>query len=267
MLSTKTVVEKTSKLSLFSFLYFKKMEIDRSLYGPYNEYNPKKKLESSRFVREQYEKRGSIDSAVIITVPHSAGCKSYNPNEYPQSCDFFASVMADQLKLDLSSNQIYVFGIYDTSVPRIKLDLNRITARGSDYRRSIIESIKLLQNLPRKKDVWVIDIHSISQENVPKLETTGMTTHKFFVVDTLTDGKKTDYVLRLCDFVNRGSSESEKIHYLRGLDEEDPNTNDIMNTSRSAGAKSFMIIGVEGLTPEEYQSFFNEVADFIRSDS
>ena len=57
--------------SLFSFLYFKKMEIDRSLYGPYNEYNPKKKLESSRFVREQYEKRGSIDSAVIITVPQN----------------------------------------------------------------------------------------------------------------------------------------------------------------------------------------------------
>lgn len=255
-----------------------KMEEGRFPKGYYTEgSNPKMSSKGGIYIpggdrgggSMEYLKEGSSrEYSAIITVPHAAGCEGEKPDPkvYPPSCETNAEMMADMLRNALFQQKVYLYGIFHAEKPRSEIDLNNRAAIMTDYRLSIIYAIR--KELSYRDVVWVIDVHSFSPEHRSHF-TSGDS--KFIIIDTWEDGKETDYVSRMVEYINRpssmGSSMGSRVEVIKGIDPTENGENDIMNTSRKYGARSFLIAVEEGLPQHVYYAMSLEIADFIRQDS
>ena len=95
------------------------------------------------------------DLHVIITVPH-ASCEDSIKAE--KSCDTLAYNIALSLKKHFESKEVKVSLYANTSTPRKIMDMNRVIARSTEYRKTIQDKLEQLSS--KGKNVYVFDIHS-----------------------------------------------------------------------------------------------------------
>lgn len=100
-----------------------------------------------------------ITTTIIIAVPH-AKCDEVN---YPSSkghhvCDHIAPRAASLLKSELSKFGYKIIGPIMGNINRMKVDLNRIESRDTDFRQDIWNHI--LSESTQGNQVVVLDIHS-----------------------------------------------------------------------------------------------------------
>lgn len=209
---------------------------------------------------------------MIITVPHASGC---DPTGLSHICDYSAQAMATTLSKALTSKGIPHNDPFISLIGRRELrdnehsmDMNRKWNRDSPYRINIRDAI-----LRAKMDgylVWVIDVHSFPPEYKPfsgseKKEDQ----NDFIVLDTAYYEKEqvifTPYVERLVELMNTRSVKTELLegaHPHHGVNLEA--TNDIMDTSRALGAKSFLIEANESIKQKKMRDASEAIADFIK---
>lgn len=200
---------------------------------------------------------GSIDflfesnqnGCVIITVPHAC-------------CETHAETMADELRSFFFQHKVEVYGIFYADAPRSEIDMNRKASITSSYRQSVIYAIQLKKKY--NDVVWVIDVHSISTANIAKIATDARA--KCLIFDTWDNGKETDYVRDLVEYLNRPYTRV-RVQAIKGAEPSAEDTNDIMDSSRFFGASSFSIAVEEGLDIVDYVALSNEIADFVRMKS
>ncbi len=180
---------------------------------------------------------------VLLTVPHGTGCTEYQYNSHP--CDSDAELMARDLQAAIKAQGLDYSSILVSETPRSRVDMNRIVGRDTSYRRHLSSLIK---DKLQGHSVWVIDVHSYPPEH--HWDSRNL---DFYVLDTQSSGQTTSYVSALESLMGGD------IGVISGGE------NDIMNTSRELGARSFLIETKEGIHPGYRRDVANRIVQFISS--
>jgi len=184
---------------------------------------------------------------VLLTVPHHQGCESFT-----HLCDAEASRLAMTLEKEFKAAGISV-DVMLGNIPRAIIDLNRIESRNTPFRHQIQRWVQMYRG-PR----WVIDCHSFPFDYEWSQEADA----NFIILDTWpTETSPTLYVSNIIDKLRRNGV---NVIGLRGARAEDDQTNDIMDTARSAGARSFLLEMREGTSETTLQRFAREIVDVLR---
>lgn len=202
----------------------------------------------------------SLKLCIIITVPHASGCGEYLSNNL-HPCDSAALKLADWFVEAVKNYKlIQLKGPYVSSTPRDLEgnDMNRKESRSTEYRQHLRRVTK--KAIKEYEKVWVIDVHSFP----PDFRYPTKNDVDFVVLDTRNHGPKTDYVNNMISTLQKKKISVEDIEGAHSTGDE---TNDIMDTSRSLGANSFLIEAKEGISNEEMKRTANEIISFINYQS
>lgn len=205
---------------------------------------------------------------VILTVPHANGC---DPTGRNHICDYNAESMADSIadafdmkKIRHSDPFVARVGRTEIGPNGLPMDMNRKWTRDTRYRKDITNSIN--SALQEGYDVWVIDVHSFPPDYTPF---TKGKKRDFVILDTMDykegEAHVTPYVKELVDYMTDHGS---LIVYMEGSHPHPgvliEGTNDIMDTSRYFGAKSFLIETNEIIDKERMTLASDSIVEFIR---
>lgn len=194
----------------------------------------------------------SSNICLIITVPHALKCDKKSKGH---PCDSLSVAMANIIKSEAIKRAKFkeVWETISEKPRTYELDMNRINSRSEKFRVDIMKKIK--DSISRGIIVWVLDIHSFPPDYYPYNDA------KFTILDTRYGDYNniTSYVLKFIEFSHNKIS----IQTLAGSDPWSDQTNDIMDTSRELGAKSFLIETIENLTDTDGHLFANLLLDFI----
>ena len=202
---------------------------------------------------------------VIITVPHAAGCGSPSSHKISHPCDRYGPILADTLANSLKEKNVE-HRVFKSQVPRDKIrsdgrgnsDMNRKWNRDTEYRKMIAKEIT--DRISQGYRVWVIDCHSFP----PGSEHYGPDDSDFVILDTR-DGEYNLVTSYVYDFLQKIRNEDSTIR-IKSLPATDPweeETDDIMDTSRELGARSFLIEVREGTLHEKIKRFTQILTVFI----
>ena len=191
---------------------------------------------------------------LIITVPHAISCNKIYLQDHP--CDYYAEAMANIIKNEaLKTKQFKEVWMIVTPKPRTHLlDMNRINSRSEQFRIDIYNKIKT--SIKNGLNVWVLDSHSFPPDYYP------YNNAKFTILDTRY-GDPDNITIYVKKFIDFAKQHNISIQSIAGSDPWGQETNDIMDTSRELGAKSFLIETIESLSESDGFKFGQILIDFI----
>lgn len=200
---------------------------------------------------------------VIITVPHASGCDQTVFNHY---CDYYGEKVASVLSHAMRDVKVANEIPFVSTIGRRQTDMNRKWSRETEYRLSIDDAIGRAISL--RYDVWVIDVHSFPPDYLPFSGSNNPDEqNKFIILDTRIE--KPNYVTPYVrDLVHELLDKGIAIETMEGAHPHpnvlDEDTNDIMDSARTMGAKAFLIEANENTSNEVIAQTSKAIATFIK---